>query len=80
MKLWKYIKRLWCKHPYYEHICTEYAKPKYKVLKKGSYTHHLRYDLWEERRCGCCGKKLGRGKVRSNLTQWDVEKRFGYCK
>lgn len=77
---WKYIKRLWCKHPYWEHTVTEFAKPKYKHVKGWKGKYKLRYDIWEERRCECCGKLLGKAKVKADLTQWQVEKRFGYCK
>lgn len=66
--LWKYIKRLWCKHPYWEHTVTEFAKPKYKHVKGWKSKYKLRYDIWEERRCECCGKLLGRAKVRADLT------------
>lgn len=44
------------------------------MLKVGKSKYKLRYDIWEERRCECCGKLLGKAKVKADLTQWQVEK------
>lgn len=78
MKKWiKKILCVFCRHPESERQITEYAKAKYVRLRKGG-SSRLRYDLWSEERCCRCGKRLNKGLIRRNLTQWEVEKYFGY--
>lgn len=76
MKLIKRIRRLFCKHPIDHLVITEYAKHKWVNLRGNNRTHKLRYDIYRKDVCGYCGKELGRGKIKSNLTECQVEKMF----
>jgi aspartate carbamoyltransferase regulatory subunit len=78
MKIVQIIRRIWCKHPYDAITMSEYAKPKCKAYKGSKSKFRLRYDLYEEFRCEYCGKLLGTTKVRSDLTQLQVERRFAH--
>lgn len=76
MKWIRKILRFFCYHPESERQITEYAKAKYVVLNKNSRASRLRYDLWSEERCCRCGKRINKGLIRRNLTQWQVDKYF----
>ena len=77
----KYLKRLVCRHPEYATCYTEYAKHKWVNFQgKKKFKPKLRYDIYRQDICGCCGKKLTRGIVKRNLTEWQMLKRFGESK
>lgn len=74
-KLISKIKQLFCRHKDFDihYIACERAKAKYKKTKRG---YKYRYDIFQKRYCFNCNKLLKEVKVKSDLTEFQVWKRF----